>query len=557
MKKLFSVLTFMLVAIAVFADKTGKCGDNATWSLNESTGALTISGSGKIFDYDWGESPFYEKPIKTVNISNGITSIGACTFLGCDELTSVTMANTITSIGDDAFESCFQLKSITLPTSLATIGEYAFSMCPSLTSITIPKSVKVIDPSALSYTPKLSSIVIESGNSVYDSRNNCNAIIETKTNKLVLGCQKSTIPSTVTTIGNSAFQGCEGLQSISIPSSVKTIESYAFYICSNLTSITIPKSVTNIGIGVFEGCYSLNSMKVETGNSVYDSRNNCNAIIETKTNTLLFGCNKTVIPNGVTTIGANAFSYSNLTSITIPATVKTIEEYAFEMCENLTSITIPKATTYISDRAFTYCTNLATIKVEAGNTTYDSRNDCNAIILTKQNKIIRGGINTTIPNTITSIGENAFSNCTDMTSIVIPSSVTTIAENSFDNCYGLESIYAMSPTPPSVGENTFYSVDKSTCILYVPKTPSNAVSLYRSAAVWNEFENIRAYDPNPTPADVNGDGNINSADVVSVYNYIIDGEESGIPASKADVNRDGNINAADVVAIYNYIITGE
>lgn len=551
----------MLIAIQAFADKTGKCGDNATWSLNETTGALTISGSGKMYDYDWGESPFYEKPIKTVNISNGITSIGTCTFLGCEELTSVAMANTITSIGDDAFASCFQLKSITLPTSLATIGEYAFSMCPSLTSITIPKSVKVIDPSSFSYTPNLRYIVIESGNSVYDSRNNCNAIIETKTNKLILGCHNSTIPSTVTTIGNGAFQGCEGLQSISIPSSVKTIESYAFYICSNLTSITIPKSVTNIGVEVFEACYSLNSMKVETGNSVYDSRNNCNAIIETKTNTLLFGCNKTVIPNGVTTIGANAFSYcSSLTSITIPATVKTIEEYAFEMCENLTSITIPKATTYISDRAFTYCANLATIKVEAGNTTYDSRNDCNAIILTKQNKIIRGGANTTIPNTITSIGENAFSNCVDMTSIVIPSSVTTIAENAFDNCYGLESIYVMSPTPPSVGEDTFYSVDKSSCILYVPKTPSNAVSLYRSAAVWNEFENIRTFDPdNPDGpnADVNGDGQINSADVVSVYNYIIDGDGSGVSKSSADVNNDGTVNTTDIVSIYNYIIGGE
>ena len=137
----------------------------------------------------------------------------------------------------------------------------------------------------------------------------------------------------VTSIGSSAFTNCRGLTSVTIPNTVTSIAEIAFQGCSNMTSVTIPNSVTSIGNGVFFYCSNLVSISVESGNTVYDSRDNCNAIIETNTNTLIIGCKTTAIPNSVTSIGYCAFCYcSDLTSITIPNSVTSIGGSAFRGC---------------------------------------------------------------------------------------------------------------------------------------------------------------------------------------------------------------------------------
>ena len=166
-----------------------------------------------------------------------MTRIGARAFSGCTSLTSITIPNSVTNIGGYAFYGCTSLTSITIPNSVTSIGDYAFSRCSNLTSITIPNSVTSIGDYAFSRCSSLTSIQVETGNTTYDSRDNCNAIIETATSTLIAGCKDTTIPGSVTSIGGSAFWGCSGLTSITIPSSVTSIGNYAFRDCSGLTDV--------------------------------------------------------------------------------------------------------------------------------------------------------------------------------------------------------------------------------------------------------------------------------------------------------------------------------
>ena len=176
--------------------------------------------------------------LTSVTIPNGVTSIGEGTFFGCSSLTSVTIPNSVTKIGYGAFDGCSSLTSVTIPNSVTSIRAEAFAGCSSLTGIIIPNSVTSIGNSAFAVCPNLTSIVVEKENTVYNSRNNCNAIIETATNTLIAGCQNTIIPGNITGIDGHAFHGCTGLTSITIPDSVTSIGDYAFYGCDGLTTIT-------------------------------------------------------------------------------------------------------------------------------------------------------------------------------------------------------------------------------------------------------------------------------------------------------------------------------
>ena len=199
----------------------------------------------------------YCSSLTSVTIGSGVTSIGGSAFASCTSLTSITIPESVTSIGERAFDGCTSLTSITIGSGVTSIDIYAFYGCSSLTSVTIPESVTYISERAFYYCSSLTSIIVEGDNTVYDSRNNCNAIIKTATNTLIAGCKNTAIPNSVTSIGDSAFSGCSSLTSITIPESVTSIGESAFYYCTSLTSITIPNSVTSIGNYAFSGCSGL------------------------------------------------------------------------------------------------------------------------------------------------------------------------------------------------------------------------------------------------------------------------------------------------------------
>ncbi|MDD7405537.1 MAG: leucine-rich repeat protein [Bacteroidales bacterium] len=401
---------------------------------NEYTGDVTIPSSvtysGTTYSVtSIGDKAFGEcSGLTSVSIPNSVTSIGNYAFAFCSGLTSVTIPNSVTSIGKGDFKGCSGLTSVTIPNSVTSIGDKAFEDCSGLISVTIPNSVTSILGNAFAGCSGLESIVVESGNSKYDSRDNCNAIIETATNTLLAGCKNTTIPNSVTSIGYRAFRGCSGLTSVTIPNSVSSIGDSAFSGCSGLTSVTIPNSVSSIGDFAFSGCSGLTSV---------------------------------TIPNSVTSIGNDAFySCSGLTSITIGNSVSSIGNFVFEDCSGLKSIV-----------------------VESGNSKYDSRDNCNAIIETATNTLLAGCKNTTIPNSVTSIGYGAFNGCSGLTSASIPNSVTYIGEYAFWDCSSLKKAIVKAITPPYIASKSFNNYDLKLIV------PAISKEEYKSANIWSSFTN--------------------------------------------------------------------
>ena len=579
--------------------------------IREMAGVIAIecddSGSGDDLLHRWAEYNPTQGLLTSLNLADSRIVSGGAVYDYEGGGKSPDYYYTVSDAISPYLFSRTNIESIILPNSITSIGTCVFYNCSSLTSVTIPNSVISIDGAAFGGS-SLTSIQVESGNNKYDSRNNCNAIIEKSTNTLIVGFKNTIIPNSVTSIGNNAFRNCSGLTSVTIPNSVTSIGEGAFFGCSGLTSVTIPNSVTSIGSEAFSGTPWFNKQPnglLYVGKIAYkyigDMPENTSIVIENGTvgiaDNAFRGCSgltSVTIPNSVTSIGDYAFNNNglisvsignsvttigeyafsgcrSLTSVTIPNSVISIRDWAFSYCSGLTSVTIPNSVTSIGMYAFQYCSGLTAIKVESGNQTYDSRDNCNAIIEKSTNTLIAGCKNTIIPNNVTSIGNYAFSGCSGLTSVTIPNSVTSIGSDAFSwcsgltsvtipnsvksigsdaffSCSGLTTIYSLNNTPSTCEQyysdyyTQFNSVDKTKCVVWVPK---GCVNAYKEAGGWKDLQNIREL----ALGDVNIDFEVNQADLDATVDFIMDKDPEGFYESLADLNGDDKVDAADVVKL--------
>ena len=396
--------------------------------------------------------------LANIDIPDSIENIGPYAFSGCKGLTYINIPSSVTSIGHDTFAGCSSLASVDIPNSVLSIGSYAFSNCSALKNIDIPNSVVSLDSSAFNGCSNLETIVVGADNSKYDSRNNCNAIIETETNTLLIGCKNTIIPDDIEVIGYRAFGGCSGLTAIDIPDNVASIGEYAFYACSSLQSIVIPNSITEIANGCFRYCSSLENIEIPDsveliGDEAFEDCSNLSNIVIpeglTSIGTYAFracgSLKSIIIPNSVTSIGSSLFSgCTSLTSIDISENITSIGAYTFGGCSSLASIEIPNSVTSIGHYAFSSCRSLTSIEIPNSVTRIGEYafSGCNSLI------------HIDIPESVTSINSGLFSNCTNLTSIEIPNNVTIIANDVFNGCVSLADI-ELPDGVTSIGSDAF------------------------------------------------------------------------------------------------------
>ena len=463
-------------------------------------------------------------------------------------MTEAEIGDCVTRIDHNAFDVCSSLTSVTIPNTVTYIGYHTFSNCSSLPSITIPSSVTSFIRPNFENCTALTSITVDASNTVYDSRDNCNAIIHSATNKLIQGCKTTVIPNTVTSISYSAFQNCTSLTSITIPSSVTTIGAYAFYNCTSLASVTIGNGVTYIGDRAFIGCSRLEAIIIKAttpptvaSTAFYDT-NNCpiyvpceslrayknsrywstyaDRIVAIETcNEKLYAeysdntyytlqCNSSTtlsttdtrghstsytamteaeIGSCVAKLGDYCFSgNTSLTSVTIPNSVTSIGIYTFGNCTSLSSITIPNSVTAFSDSVFYNCTSLTSVTLSESQTTLGNGTfeSCRSLA------------SITIPSSVTRIGTQTFYNCTSLTSVTIPSSVTSIGTQSLRGCTALTNITIPSSVT-TIGASAFYNCRSLTNITVEATTPptlgSSAFLDTNNCPIYVPSESVETY----------------------------------------------------------------
>ena len=364
--------------------------------------------------------------LTSVTLPNNLTAMRDKLFYKCTSLTKMVFPDTVTSAGESVFFGCSSLSSITFGKGIENIGSYMFFGCTSLTTINIPDSITMID----SYAFK-----------------NCT------------GLKSVTIGKEVTSIGSFAFEGCAKLTSVTIGEKVSSIGTYAFYSCNKLSTIVVPNNVKSIGKSAFSNCTSLSTITIPfVGYSRESSSDHFGYI---------FGANfssenSSSIPSSLTTVIITGGS--------------NIGDYAFEDCEHITTIVFPASMTTVGMAPFRECTSLSSLSVDEENTTYHSAGNC--MIHTATGRLVLGCKNSVIPTdgSVKSIGNYAFEDCIELTSIVIPEGVINIGSYAFSGCSRLSSI----SLPNSLNAIQNHAFEKCTALVSI--TIPNSVNFIGMAA---------------------------------------------------------------------------
>lgn len=400
----------------------------------------------------------------------------------------------------ESFCGRLEIKHLIVSEGVEQFGQYSFYECLNLTDISIPATLEFWNDNVFGFCHNLRRITVSEQNEDFDSRDNCNAIIDTYENTLVFGCTGTRIPASVEVIGMEAFrQCCRHLERIVVPEGVKRIESCAFAQCINLKEISLPESLESMGHGLFidcmslesitiprnvseirankwytrwnlfGGCHNLKEVKVDKRNRTFDSRKNCNAIIDSRTDVLVAGCGNSVIPEGIKAIDELAFQGSSLPAIRIPKSVRRIGSGAFQDCRSLSAIS-----------------------VDPRNPVYDSRGDCNAIIETASSRLVQGCSRTVIPSGTKEIADSAFYmvyylpphlvipegvevigreafTATKLNTVQLPSTLKQIKREAFTCCKQLYYV-DMTKCNPQVGFFAFYGCETLNFV-NLPSTP--------------------------------------------------------------------------------------
>ena len=494
---------------------------------------------------------FYDcTSLKRITLPQQVTSIGGSAFYGCTALTTIDIPASVTTIDSYAFNGCILLNSLTLHEGLTTIGNYAFSFCKSLTNLSIPASVTSISASAFRSCSSISTIKVATDNAVYDSREDCNAIIKSSTNTLLIGAASTVIPSSVTAIGTNAFYGNTALTSIVIPEGVTTIGASAFSGCTILTNVETPSTLTTIGSDAFSGCTKLA---------------------------------RVILSEGLVSIESNAFKQCKaLTKIRIPSTVTTLATQAFYQSTALVKVAVDFTTPItIKNNVFSNRKN-ATLYVPEGCTGIFAEtsiwNEFKNVVEQKKEvsasaapKELDPGEETTI--TVSLDNDDFYDYGSFEMDPTFPNGVTPDINSLAlaSRCDGMQA------TMEKTGENTYHLTCSSTnatvtgaegALFTITVNSASTVEMREYQATITNISlgtdegNVVTADDTEASwtvkgyhlGDVNHDGFVNIYDVTLEIDYILDMEPMNFHVTEADINEDGFINIYDVTLLIDYIL---
>lgn len=528
MKKSFSLLLALVMLMSAvcaipsvaFADVsvTGACGDNVFYTYSDNYNTLTISGSGDMYNYQEDKTPMRVAP-KTIYISEGVTSIGeyalfqkhADDIYFPDSLKKIEK-NALDDVYNGNYPVNFHISSVSkwcsidksyseycrynliadgklvsdlkIPSDVKSIDRFDFFACQSITSVTIPKSVKLIGAGAFYQCYKLKSCQIPSS--------------VTEIRPLAFSCctalEKIKVPGSVTEIGEYAFENCHKLQSITLGNGLKEVGQYAFSYCNALKSFTFPESTKTVRRGALCGCFNITTLTVPASMSYYSINNNDSAygvkklIITKGTGTMVekgkdptnektytmpiwnytkATLKSVVIKKGVKNIAGFAFSGSNITSISIPSSVKIIGDNAFNSCSKLKSVVIPDGVKTIDKYAFVKCENLEWIS---------------------------------LGKDIKNVNSNAFTMCSKLKNVYYNNTLSAFKKIKVDNKYGVEDEFGYA--------NIIYCVTKTSLV-----SEKKAVRVS-----WKKINGAAGYEIQLSP-DKNFKKNVKTVEVKGNKNF--------------------------------------